>query len=63
MSFYYSPLFLGHKNALYQSALADQLPYSTFRFDFHGHGDSEGQPGYSHISVSSISCGFMTMTC
>lgn len=43
--------FLGHKNALYQSTLAKKLPYSSFRFDLHGNGDSEGQPGYSHIAV------------
>lgn len=42
---------LGHKNALYQSNLAKKLPYSTFRFDLHGNGDSQGQPGYSHIAV------------
>ncbi|CEI89058.1 hypothetical protein RMCBS344292_03431 [Rhizopus microsporus] len=39
----------GHKNHLYQESLAKQLPYSSFRFDFCGNGDSDGQPGYDHI--------------
>ncbi|KAI9266943.1 hypothetical protein BY458DRAFT_512293 [Sporodiniella umbellata] len=40
----------GHKNALYQKTLAKQLPYSSFRFDFHGNGDSSGNPGLDHIA-------------
>ncbi|GAA5814842.1 hypothetical protein MFLAVUS_008345 [Mucor flavus] len=40
----------GHKDCLYQVGLAEKLPFSTFRFDFHGNGDSEGKPGYSHIA-------------
>ncbi|KAI7902352.1 uncharacterized protein BX663DRAFT_73259 [Cokeromyces recurvatus] len=39
----------GHKDSLYQVDLADSLPLSTFRFDLHGHGDSEGKTGYDHI--------------
>ncbi|KAI8875741.1 hypothetical protein K501DRAFT_280082 [Backusella circina FSU 941] len=31
----------GHKNGLYQPLLAEKLPYSSFRFDLHGVGDSE----------------------
>jgi hypothetical protein len=42
---------LGHKDSLYQVSLAEKLPYSSFRFDFSGHGDSEGQPGYHLIAV------------
>ncbi|KAF9970934.1 hypothetical protein BGZ73_006198 [Actinomortierella ambigua] len=41
---------LGHKNYLFQPTLANDLaPYmDTFRFDFRGNGDSEGQMGYSN---------------
>ncbi|KAG0352926.1 protein-tyrosine phosphatase-like protein [Gamsiella multidivaricata] len=41
---------LGHKNYLFQPTLANMLaPYmDTFRFDFRGNGDSEGQMGYSN---------------
>ncbi|KAG1488948.1 hypothetical protein G6F54_011792 [Rhizopus delemar] len=39
----------GHKNGLYQELLAQQIPYNSFRFDLHGHGDSEGQPSYNQI--------------
>ncbi|KAG0245781.1 hypothetical protein BGX31_006069 [Mortierella sp. GBA43] len=40
----------GHKNYLFQPMLANMLaPYmDTFRFDFRGNGDSEGQMGYSN---------------
>ncbi|KAI8379731.1 Alpha/Beta hydrolase protein [Radiomyces spectabilis] len=40
----------GDKNSLYQPLLAEQLPYSTFRFDFRGHGDSHGQTGYANMA-------------
>ncbi|KAK3828166.1 MAG: protein-tyrosine phosphatase-like protein [Benniella sp.] len=41
---------LGHKNYLFQPMLANMLaPFmDTFRFDFRGNGDSEGQVGYSN---------------
>ncbi|KAF9380859.1 hypothetical protein CPB97_008096 [Podila verticillata] len=41
---------LGHKNYLFQPTLANMLaPYmDTFRFDFRGNGESEGQMGYSN---------------
>ncbi|KAF9302697.1 hypothetical protein BGZ74_004990 [Mortierella antarctica] len=41
---------LGHKNYLFQPTLANMLaPFmDTFRFDFRGNGDSEGQMGYSN---------------
>ncbi|KAF9999400.1 hypothetical protein BGZ80_008037 [Entomortierella chlamydospora] len=41
---------LGHKNYLFQPAVANLLaPYmDTFRFDFRGNGDSEGEMGYSN---------------
>ncbi|KFH70117.1 hypothetical protein MVEG_04920 [Podila verticillata NRRL 6337] len=41
---------LGHKNYLFQPILANMLaPYmDTFRFDFRGNGESEGQMGYSN---------------
>ncbi|KAI8595740.1 Alpha/Beta hydrolase protein [Dissophora ornata] len=41
---------LGHKNYLFQPTLANTLaPYmDTFRFDFRGNGESEGQMGYSN---------------
>ncbi|KAI9271123.1 hypothetical protein EDC94DRAFT_304306 [Helicostylum pulchrum] len=40
----------GHKDCLYQVGLAEKLAFSTFRFDLHGNGDSEGKAGYSHIA-------------
>ncbi|KAI8987640.1 protein-tyrosine phosphatase-like protein [Mycotypha africana] len=40
----------GHKDALYQPVLAERLPFSSFRFDFHGCGDSEGKPDYGRIA-------------
>ncbi|ORZ04073.1 protein-tyrosine phosphatase-like protein [Lobosporangium transversale] len=41
---------LGHKNYLFQPTLANALaPYmDTFRFDFRGNGESDGQMGYSN---------------
>ncbi|KAI1315025.1 hypothetical protein EDD11_001364, partial [Mortierella claussenii] len=41
---------LGHKNYLFQPTLANMLaPFmDTFRFDFRGNGESEGQMGYSN---------------
>ncbi|KAF9354802.1 hypothetical protein BGX26_007349 [Mortierella sp. AD094] len=41
---------LGHKNYLFQPMVANLLaPYmDTFRFDFRGNGDSEGEIGYSN---------------
>ncbi|KAF9914858.1 hypothetical protein BX616_007417, partial [Lobosporangium transversale] len=40
----------GHKNYLFQPTLANALaPYmDTFRFDFRGNGESDGQMGYSN---------------
>ncbi|RUS15872.1 protein-tyrosine phosphatase-like protein [Endogone sp. FLAS-F59071] len=37
----------GHKNYLYQPLLAKSLPFDTFRFDFRGNGDSDGQMKYA----------------
>ncbi|KAG2209793.1 hypothetical protein INT47_001941 [Mucor saturninus] len=39
----------GHKDYLYHRLLAEKLPYSSFRFDFRGNGESTGQPGYANI--------------
>jgi hypothetical protein len=44
--------FIGHKNGLYQPLLAEKLPYSSFRFDLHGVGDSEGETSYGDLDVS-----------
>ncbi|KAI8084984.1 ectomycorrhiza-regulated esterase, partial [Halteromyces radiatus] len=41
---------LGHKNYLYQRLLAEKLPYSSFRFDFRGNGDSSGEARYSNFA-------------
>lgn len=41
----------GHKNYLFQPLLAEKLPYSSFRFDFRGNGDSEGEAGYANMAV------------
>lgn len=43
---------LGHKDYLYHRLLAQELPYSTFRFDFRGNGESTGEPGYANVAVS-----------
>ncbi|CAO0802452.1 unnamed protein product [Mucor circinelloides] len=40
----------GHKDGLYQTALAERLPFTSFRFDLSGHGDSEGQFNFGHIA-------------
>ncbi|KAI8988774.1 tyrosine phosphatase family-domain-containing protein [Pilobolus umbonatus] len=40
---------LGHKDYLFQRLLAQKLPYSSFRFDFRGNGESSGEPGYANI--------------
>jgi hypothetical protein len=32
--------------------LAEKLPYSSFRFDFRGNGESIGEPGYANMAVS-----------
>ncbi|KAG0169805.1 hypothetical protein DFQ28_002856 [Apophysomyces sp. BC1034] len=40
----------GHKDALYQPLLAKELPFSSFRFDFRGHGESEGRANYANIT-------------
>ncbi|CAG8461616.1 5685_t:CDS:10 [Ambispora leptoticha] len=37
---------LGHKNYLFQKKLASSLPFDTFRFDFRGNGESEGERKY-----------------
>lgn len=42
---------LGHKNYLYQPLLAKSLPFDTFRFDFRGNGDSDGQMKYADFDV------------
>lgn len=42
---------IGHKDGLYQTALAERLPFTSFRFDLSGHGDSEGQFNFGHIAV------------
>lgn len=43
--------FQGHKNYLFQRLLGEKLPYSSFRFDFRGNGDSSGTAGYGNIAV------------
>ncbi|GAA5813559.1 hypothetical protein MFLAVUS_007041 [Mucor flavus] len=40
---------LGHKDYLFHRTLAQTLPYSSFRFDFRGNGESTGEPGYANI--------------
>lgn len=45
---------LGHKDYLYHRLLAQKLPYSSFRFDFRGNGESTGEPGYANIPVSDV---------
>ncbi|KAI8391055.1 uncharacterized protein BYT42DRAFT_180669 [Radiomyces spectabilis] len=41
---------LGHKDYLFQRLMAQELPYSTFRFDFRGNGESGGEPGYANMT-------------
>lgn len=43
--------WIGHKDYLFQRLLAEKLPYSSFRFDFRGNGESGGSPGYCNILV------------
>lgn len=45
-------IITGHKDALYQTALAEKLPFTTFRFDLSGNGESEGQFNFGHILVN-----------
>ncbi|KAI8067152.1 hypothetical protein BC940DRAFT_57139 [Gongronella butleri] len=45
---------LGHKNYIYQKKLAEQLPFSSFRFDFRGNGDSSGESTYAGMQVKSV---------
>ncbi|KAI7899279.1 protein-tyrosine phosphatase-like protein [Cokeromyces recurvatus] len=40
---------IGHKDYLFHRLLAQTLPYTSFRFDFRGNGESEGSPGYCNI--------------
>ncbi|CEG66362.1 hypothetical protein RMATCC62417_02958 [Rhizopus microsporus] len=40
---------LGHKDYLFHRLLAQELPYSSFRFDFRGNGESTGEPGYANM--------------
>ncbi|CAO3645764.1 unnamed protein product [Cunninghamella blakesleeana] len=40
---------LGHKDYLFFKLLAQELPFTSFRFDFRGNGESEGSPGYANI--------------
>ncbi|CAO3597786.1 unnamed protein product [Absidia cylindrospora] len=40
---------LGHKDGLFFGLLAQGLPYSSFRFDFRGNGESDGKPGYANM--------------
>lgn len=44
----------GHKDYLFHRLLAQELPYSSFRFDFRGNGESTGEPGYANMKVSWI---------
>ncbi|KAG1057253.1 hypothetical protein G6F46_010801 [Rhizopus delemar] len=41
---------LGHKDYLFHRLLAQELPYSSFRFDFRGNGESTGEPGYANMA-------------
>ncbi|ORZ25518.1 hypothetical protein BCR42DRAFT_9580 [Absidia repens] len=40
---------LGHKDYLFFRLLAEELPFSSFRFDFRGNGESDGKAGYAHM--------------
>ncbi|SAL95557.1 hypothetical protein [Absidia glauca] len=40
---------LGHKNYLYQRLLAEKLPFSSFRFDYRGNGESTGEAKYANF--------------
>ncbi|KAF7728142.1 hypothetical protein EC973_006657 [Apophysomyces ossiformis] len=41
---------LGHKDYLFHRLLAEKLPFSSFRFDFRGNGESEGEAGYANMA-------------
>ncbi|KAI8065152.1 tyrosine phosphatase family-domain-containing protein [Gongronella butleri] len=41
--------FLAHKDAMYQKKLALSLPYASYRFDFYGHGESDGVLEYPNV--------------
>ncbi|ORX45283.1 alpha/beta-hydrolase [Hesseltinella vesiculosa] len=41
---------LGHKDYLFFRLLAEKLPLNSFRFDFRGNGESQGQTGYAHMN-------------
>lgn len=43
--------YTGHKDGLYQTALAERLPFTSFRFDLSGHGESEGEFSLGDIAV------------
>lgn len=45
-------IITGHKDGLYQTALAERLPFTTFRFDLSGNGESEGQFNFGDILVN-----------
>ncbi|RUS17429.1 Alpha/Beta hydrolase protein [Endogone sp. FLAS-F59071] len=40
---------LGHKNQAFLPLLADNLPFDTFRFDFHGNGESDGETHFANF--------------
>ncbi|KAI9020096.1 Alpha/Beta hydrolase protein [Phycomyces nitens] len=40
---------LGHKDYLFQRLMSEKLPYTTFRLDFRGNGESEGLAGYANM--------------
>ncbi|CAO3624228.1 unnamed protein product [Cunninghamella echinulata] len=42
---------LGHKNAFFLKQLAESLPYSSFRFDFRGSGESSGDFHYANFEA------------
>ncbi|KAI8638181.1 hypothetical protein BD408DRAFT_28371 [Parasitella parasitica] len=39
----------GHKDGLYQAELAEGLPFTSFRFDLSGNGESEGEFDFGRI--------------
>ncbi|OZJ06640.1 hypothetical protein BZG36_00355 [Bifiguratus adelaidae] len=40
---------VGHKNYLFQPTLARSLPFDTFRFDFRGNDESDGEPRFANV--------------
>ncbi|KAG2219732.1 hypothetical protein INT45_007771 [Circinella minor] len=40
----------GHKNYYFLPILAQKLSYSSFRFDFRGSGESDGEPKYNNMN-------------